>query len=119
MKIAERMMMMPEVRLIDANALIAEYDRVHVGAPGGARKLMQDAPTIEPEVRHGRWIDTPIGNTKVAECSLCGFWQRTNGDDKTGNHMIHKAVYKYCAGCGAKMDATDTNVGSKGGAENG
>ena len=32
--------------LIDRDALIAEYDRVHVGAPGGARKLMQDAPAV-------------------------------------------------------------------------
>ena len=30
---------------IDRNKLIAEYDRVHVGAPGGARKLMIDAPS--------------------------------------------------------------------------
>ena len=37
------------MRLIDADALIAEYDRVHVGEPGGARKLMENAPTIEPE----------------------------------------------------------------------
>ena len=36
--------------LIDRYALIAEYDRVHVGAPGGARKLMQDAPAVN------RWI---------------------------------------------------------------
>ena len=36
--------------LIDRAALIAEYDRVHVGAPGGARKLMQDAPAVN------RWI---------------------------------------------------------------
>ena len=35
------------MRLIDADALIEEYDRVHVGPPGGARKLMEDAPTIE------------------------------------------------------------------------
>ena len=35
---------MPE--LIDRDALIAEYDRVHVGAPGGARKLMVDAPAV-------------------------------------------------------------------------
>ena len=33
--------------LISRSALIAEYDRVHVGAPGGARKLMQDAPAVE------------------------------------------------------------------------
>ena len=38
------------MRLIDADALIAEYDRVHVGKPGGARKLMENAPTIEPEI---------------------------------------------------------------------
>lgn len=35
-------------RLIDADALIAEYDRVHVGPPGKARQLILDAPTIEP-----------------------------------------------------------------------
>ena len=34
-------------RLIDANALIAEYDRVHVGEPGKARKLIEDAPTVD------------------------------------------------------------------------
>jgi Pyruvate/2-oxoacid:ferredoxin oxidoreductase delta subunit len=68
-------------------------------------------PTIEAEpVRHGRWIDVPDANTKVAKCSLCGFWQRTNGDDKTGKHLIHTAVYRYCAGCGARMDATDTKL---------
>lgn len=37
------------MRLIDADALIAEYDKVHVGSAGGARKLMEDAPTIKPE----------------------------------------------------------------------
>ena len=39
--------------LIDREALIAEYDRVHVGTPGGARKLMVDAPEVRPEPR---WI---------------------------------------------------------------
>lgn len=34
-------------RYIDVDALIAEYDRVHIGAPGGARKLMVDAPTAD------------------------------------------------------------------------
>lgn len=39
--------------LISRSALIAEYDRVHVGAPGGARKLMVDAPAVDavPVVR--------------------------------------------------------------------
>ena len=34
------------MRLIDGDALIAEYDRIHVGPPGKARKLIEDAPTI-------------------------------------------------------------------------
>ena len=39
--------------LINREALIAEYDRVHVGVPGGARKLMVDAPEVKPEQK---WI---------------------------------------------------------------
>ena len=39
--------------LIDRAALLAEYDRVHVGAPGGARALIANAPTVDaaPVVR--------------------------------------------------------------------
>ena len=33
--------------LIDRKALIVEYDRVHIGPPGGARKLMEAAPTVD------------------------------------------------------------------------
>ena len=40
-------MMASEKRLIDANALIAEYDRVHISEPEKARKLMEYAPTID------------------------------------------------------------------------
>lgn len=32
--------------LISRKALIAEYDRVHIGPPGGARKLIEDAPAV-------------------------------------------------------------------------
>ena len=34
-------------RYIDVDKLIAEYDKVHIGPPGGARKLMVDAPTAD------------------------------------------------------------------------
>lgn len=39
--------MTTEKHLIYKEDLIAEYDRVHIGPPGGARKLMEDAPTVE------------------------------------------------------------------------
>lgn len=35
-------------RLIDADALLTAYDDKHVGPPGGARKLIENAPTIIP-----------------------------------------------------------------------
>ncbi len=34
-------------RYTDIDKLIAEYDRVHVGPPGGARKLMEEAPIAD------------------------------------------------------------------------
>lgn len=34
------------MRLIDKEKLIAEYDRVHIGPPGGAWKLMEDAEDV-------------------------------------------------------------------------
>lgn len=59
--------------LISRKALIAEYDRVHIGPPGGARNLMEDAPAAvvhckdckhwfaeEPE-RCKKMVDKPYG----------------------------------------------------------
>ena len=34
------------MRLIDADDLLAEYDRQHEGEPGKARKLIEDAPNV-------------------------------------------------------------------------
>ena len=39
------------MRLIDADALLQRYDEVHVGPPGGARKLIEEAQTV------CEWID--------------------------------------------------------------
>lgn len=77
--------------LISRSALIAEYDRVHVGEPGGARKLMEAAPTMDAvEVVHGRWIIPKIPHiTIVGICSECG---------KMGDRN-----YNFCPNCGADM----------------
>ena len=53
--------MATEKRLIDANALIVEYDRVHIGPAGGARKLMEDAPTVDA--------------VEVVRCEDCKRWK--------------------------------------------
>ena len=74
------------MRLIDADVLIAEYDRVHTGKPGGARKLMVDAPTIEAR-KTGEW-------TSENACEFCGFQPWYEND-------IH--TLSFCPNCGADM----------------
>ena len=76
---------------------------------------LEALPTIEPEVRYGRWI--PIEYDSYAdgepvwdkwECSECG--NEHNGEEDT--------LPSFCADCGARMGVTDTNVDDEGGAEN-
>ena len=87
--------------LISRKALIAEYDRVHIGPPGGARKLMEDAPAVDAvPVVHGQWerhyydSGEQIGDEwYCSECSMCNDRRRT----------------WYCPNCGAKMDGGNEN----------
>lgn len=51
---------------IERNALIAEYDRVHIGPAGGARKLMVDAPAVDV--------------VEVVRCKDCKYWRQVNED---------------------------------------
>lgn len=81
-------------RYIDADKLIAEYDRVHIGPPGGARKLMVEAPTADvAEVKHGEWRLHPDGS---GTCNQCGRTQKAVWDFDNAQ--------EYCGKCGAKMD---------------
>ena len=99
--------------LISRKALIAEYDRVHIGPPGGARKLMEDAPTVDAvEVVHGRWVDEFGGkyaNPKYicSHCTLKALYKQKV--DVLGNWQTVQALTDYCPNCGAKMDG-DGNV---------
>lgn len=81
---------MAEKEYIERGALLTEYDRVHVGPPGGARKLIEEAPAVEvAPVRHGRYIPD-MNYQAIGNCSLC------NADLKCFDN--------YCPNCGAKMD---------------
>ena len=85
---------------IEREALIAAYDKAHKGSPGGARKLMEDAPAVDVmPLKHGRWVQqriTSVDSIEISRCSLCGYpvstmWRRTS----------------YCPNCGCKMDLED------------
>lgn len=81
--------------LINREALLAEYDRVHVGEPGKARKLIEDAPTVEPERMRAKWIAT----TSLQEGQIT--WR----DYKCSNCSHHREKpMNFCEVCGAIME---------------
>lgn len=60
------------MRLIDADALLAEYDRQHEGQPEKARKLIEDAPTIDRPTRSQfKRMAVQLGYEKVVYCKYC------------------------------------------------
>lgn len=69
-----------EKRLIDANALIAEYDRVHIGEPGKARKLIEDAPTVEA--------------VEIVRCRDCKYYY---------DHGANRDYYCHRSKCGKQV----------------
>ena len=112
---------MADKEYIERNALIAEYDRVHKGPAGGARKLMVEAPACDvAEVVHSNWQIhisedgwehhfCPIcGEDAICECvyqpnydeDLDGEW-RYCGDIEVG---ISEHITSFCPNCGTRMD---------------
>lgn len=60
------------MRLIDADALLAEYDRQHEGEPGKARKLIEDSPTIDRPTRSQfKRMAVQLGYEPVVRCKDC------------------------------------------------
>lgn len=87
--------------LIYRDKLLAAYDAAHKGPPGGARRLIAEAPAVDAvPVRHGRWkglvYDGDIVDSLVFHiwmCSECG--QRHFGYKNT--------LTNFCPNCGADM----------------
>ncbi len=86
--------------------------------PGNAEdSFYADCPHVEAEpVRHGRWIE----NRTDLICSACR-WEYSDELRFMSHHGLDavEEAFAYCPHCGARMDATDTNVGGKRGADNG
>lgn len=83
---------------IEREALIAEYDRVHKGPAGGARKLMVEAPAADvvevvrcKDCEHYKAYSDPLegfyGQCLVRECDIgendfCSYGIRKAGAEK-------------------------------------
>lgn len=96
------------MRLIDADAL-----KTHVCemCDDGQRECkgdnscailcwINDMPTIEPEVRHGRW-KKKNGEIYCTNCKKSKW---------SASFELMLRRFNFCPNCGAKMDATDTEV---------
>lgn len=89
------------MRAIDADALQKEYMHEH----DGKRLMLIDvAPTIEPQRKKGKWIDTTQGDHY--KCSCCGtraaFWfneENSSGWEKDMSEWLSD----FCPNCGADM----------------
>ena len=73
--------------LIFREDLLEAYDRVHIGPPGGARKLMVDAPTVDAvevpcrckDCKHWKHFDH-VGCSDLAKvCTLANYMIGANG----------------------------------------
>lgn len=92
--------------LISRKALLESYDKAHQGPPGGARKLIEEAPGVDAvEVAHGRWKPDLYHDGQpyrdewygyIFKCSVCG--------GKTMGNYDLECHDNYCPYCGAKMD---------------
>lgn len=75
--------------LIERQALLEEYDRLHVGEPGRARKMIEDAPSAQSE---------------IIRCKDCKFWKKygyINGKPeflpKCGFNQIYTSKDDFCS----------------------
>jgi hypothetical protein len=92
--------MKAEVESLDAESNNSTYESAMKDMLRFFITLIDNQPTIEPEVRHGRWIKQENGSNI---CSVCG--------------VTKVSHLPFCGHCGAKMNVTNTNVCDKGGQE--
>lgn len=91
--------------LISRAYILAEYDRQHKGPPGGARKIMEDAPAVDAApVVHGRWIGWRHHWAWLV-CDQCNEKMLVR---KSNHGYIQQFPHNFCPNCGAKMDAEVT-----------
>lgn len=81
-------------RLIDADALLAEYDRQHEGEPGKARKLIEDAPTVAA---------VPVSKIAALRDALYALYE-SDAVTMRGLRNLNVLIAKYEGG---KTDALD------------
>lgn len=101
---------MQKILINDLQQCIYSFERMKKGGIGIAdefvyqtcKRALEYIGKLEAEpVRHGEWLNSGINGT--VSCSLCMF---TDFFAKQNRVML----FKYCPGCGAKMDGGDNST---------
>ena len=83
--------------LISRQWCLNEYDKRHVGAPGGARKIMEEAPAVDvPDTNVGEW--TPV--KKALPKKNMPVWVTTEWGEVTDGERWSDC--KWFIGCGER-----------------
>ena len=83
------------MRLIDADELIEIAHRIRLDSRERIEQMIERAPTIEPEQKHGRWVKYK----NWYACSECGKEMFFAGTYDESQH--------YCYNCGARMEESE------------
>lgn len=116
-ELIDKSLLIAYLAAIKPESYVSAYGEAAVDVINHVETYVNEMPTIGPEVRHGRWVyDETIGGMKHYYCTSCK--ERDPGNECVAdeNQILW---FAFCPKCGARMDATDTNVGGKGGADNG
>lgn len=70
------------MRPIDADELLSAYDAAHKGPPGGARKLIEEAPTLDV-----------MSVVRCKDCMHCAIWEDGKGFTCEYNEMEYYAPH--------------------------
>lgn len=86
------------MRLIDADALLAAYDREHVGPPGRARKLIEEAPDAQEPVE-------PVMENDGSRQPFASYWIKCGACGRAIDLDV------FCRHCGRKIKWEIKNAG--------
>ena len=108
--------------LISRAYVLAEYDRQHKGPPGGARKIMVEAPAVDAvPVVHARWFYKDrhrktcrqyTGYDDMGEVHTITVIEESEGKEPYCSECGAQAAesfINFCPNCGAKMDGGENN----------
>ena len=82
---------------IKPDEYVSAFGEAAVQVIGLIEEFVKEMPTIDPEVRHGRWIRRETVLDTECKCSVCGY------KDFVPKHDNYWFRRKFCPNCGADM----------------